>query len=162
MTQEDERNIRDYEIELKQYYDICERRNTRMRRIRVTVAVSALGVVIAAVLFVVMGMDSLLQSVDVTSNGIDLLQQQTQEVMTQLSSLQALQQETAAATDKFLDEVNGKLNEVLQSSAKVFRNVAYFSFDSLFRNVSQRRGILLHIHGRRRNARLRLFFLATA
>ena len=133
-----------------------------MRRIRVTVAVSALGMVIAAVLFVVMGMDSLLQSVDVTSNGIDLLQQQTQEVTTQLSSLQALQQETAAATDKFLDEVNGKLNEVLLSYAKVFRNVAYFSFDYFIRDVPQRRGILLHLHCRRRNARLRLFFLATA
>ncbi|KAL3906870.1 MAG: hypothetical protein SGARI_003809, partial [Bacillariaceae sp.] len=104
MTQEDERDIRDYEIELKQYYDICERRNTRMRRVRVTVAVSALGMVVAAVLFVVMGMDSLLQSVDVTANGIDLLQQQTQEVINQVSALQELQQETSVATDKFLDQ----------------------------------------------------------
>ena len=108
MTQEDERNIRDYEIELKQYYDICERRNTRMRRVRVTVAASALGMVVAAVLFVVMGMDSLLQSVNVTANGIDLLQQQTQEVINQVSALQELQQETAVATDKFLDQVDGK------------------------------------------------------
>ncbi|KAL3919076.1 MAG: hypothetical protein SGILL_003939 [Bacillariaceae sp.] len=83
MTQEDERKLADYEIELKQYYDICERRNTRMRRVRVTVAFCALGIVVAAVLFLVMGMDSLLQSANVTANGIDRLQQQAQEVSTQ-------------------------------------------------------------------------------
>jgi hypothetical protein len=108
MTQEDERNIRDYEIELKQYYDICERRNTRMRRVRVTVAASALGMIVAAVLFVVMGMESLLQSVKVTAKGIDRLQQQTQEVSNQVQALQELQEETATATEKFLDQISGE------------------------------------------------------
>ena len=110
MTQEDEKAIADYERELKEYYTICEYRNARLRRIRVTVALCAIGIVISAVLFVVMGSESLLKSVRFTGDGIHKAIEQSQLVIDSLKNLKEEQQVASNATEKFISEVNGTLN----------------------------------------------------
>jgi hypothetical protein len=107
MTQQDERLLRDYDVEIQKYYEVCDARNTRMRRIRVTTAVSALGMVTAAVLFVVMGIPTLYESSQVTGDALQKLQQQTQQLQQAVTVLQARQQETSIATEKFILDVNG-------------------------------------------------------
>jgi hypothetical protein len=107
MTQQDERLLRDYDVEIQKYYKVCDARNARMRRIRVTTAVSALGMVTAAVLFVVMGIPTLYESSQVTGEALQKLQQQTQQLQQAVTVLQARQQETSIATEKFILDVNG-------------------------------------------------------
>ncbi|KAG7372457.1 hypothetical protein IV203_018600 [Nitzschia inconspicua] len=106
MTQDDERAIRDYEVELERYYQICDARNTRLRRIRATTAVCAIGVVTAAVMFVIMGIPTLWESSKVTESAISMLQQRARVVQQAVLELQSTYQETSIAVEKFILDVN--------------------------------------------------------
>lgn len=107
-TQQDERQIADYEEQLKVYYRTCDVRNARMRRVRVAVAVCALGVIISAVLFVVMGMDSLTQSVGRSKEGIDQLTSIAQETIVVVQDVTEKEEVASQSTQKFLESLNGR------------------------------------------------------
>jgi hypothetical protein len=109
MTQEDERALADYETTLRNYYQVCDARNTRIRRIRATVAICAMATVTTVVLFVVMAAVPLVTiSADTTHSAIAQLQQQTiqlQKAMTQIQTQQ--QQLTMTITQQLWESVNG-------------------------------------------------------
>lgn len=107
-TQQDERQIADYEEQLKVYYRTCDVRNARMRRVRVAVAICALGVIISAVLFVVMGMDSLTQSVGRSKEGIDQLTSIAQETIVVVQDVTEKEEVASQSTQKFLESLNGR------------------------------------------------------
>jgi hypothetical protein len=111
LTQEDERALADYEPSLREYYQVCDARNTRIRRIRGTVAVCAVAVVITVVLFVIMAAVPLVTtSAKMTHSAIGQLQHQTtllQDTMVQIETQQ--QQITAAVTQQLWGNVNGTL-----------------------------------------------------
>lgn len=103
LTQQDEREIADYEVAVLAYYKLCERRNARMRRIRAMASMCCACIFVASVLFVVFGTQSLTKATSTMLDGIDQIQDATSRISAQIKEWVALQDQTSQATAKFLD-----------------------------------------------------------
>eukprot|EP00529_Nitzschia_sp_RCC80_P009383 CAMPEP_0113462176 /NCGR_PEP_ID=MMETSP0014_2-20120614/11941_1 /TAXON_ID=2857 /ORGANISM="Nitzschia sp." /LENGTH=775 /DNA_ID=CAMNT_0000353999 /DNA_START=165 /DNA_END=2492 /DNA_ORIENTATION=+ /assembly_acc=CAM_ASM_000159 len=103
LTQEDEREIADYEVAVLAYYKICEKRNTRMRRIRAMASICCACIIVAAVLFVVYGTRSLTNTTTIMIDGINRIEAATSKISDQVDDWIVLQDQTTQATAKFLD-----------------------------------------------------------
>ena len=103
LTQEDEREIADYEVAVLAYYKTCEKRNTRMRRIRAMASICCACIIVAAVLFVVYGTRSLTNTTTIMIDGIDRIEAATSKISDQVDDWIVLQDQTVQATTKFLD-----------------------------------------------------------
>ena len=99
--------ISKYEKELDDYRYQMQRHNTRIYRVRIMVGFSCLAIIITAVLFTVMGMDELDQSVQDTKAGLGQIANVANDAIDLIQTYQQRQQMSRNSTEKFLLQVNG-------------------------------------------------------
>ena len=99
--------IKKYDDDMEKYHAECAKHASRLYRVRVLVAFCGLGIVVSAVLFTVMGMDALTQSIDSTKDGLGQITTISQETISLLNLFQERQTTAQESTEKFILDMNG-------------------------------------------------------
>jgi hypothetical protein len=107
LTDDDRKAIAAYEHDFADYRRTRQKLDTRIRRVRVGVGFCAIGIVISSVLFTVMAMDGLSQSVTSAKDGLKQISKVATDTITILNIFQERQQLAQESTQKFILQVNG-------------------------------------------------------